>query len=285
MVSVKLIGGLGNQMFQYALGRKLSLKLSVSLEIDISGFQVYKLHKFGLSCFQLSDTTSIANTPENSQLVKTINKFLPLKFHFGYKHVEEQSFAFNGDALKLEGDLYIDGYWQSEKYFKDIRATLLEDFRIIHLQDPENASISDKIDLSNAVSLHIRRGDYINNSQTLEKHGVCGLDYYYKAIEYITARVDNPSFFIFSDDSDWAKENLKIDYPVTFISNNDASKNYEDLRLMSQCKHNIIANSSFSWWGAWLNDSPAKIVIAPRQWFNDKEIDTTDLIPETWISL
>jgi hypothetical protein len=285
MVTVKLIGGLGNQMFQYALGRKLSIKMSTDLNLDISGFQVYKLHKFSLSCFQLVQTINFCDKPENSKVVKKINKFLPLKFHFGYKHIDEQSFAFNMNVLNLQGDLYLDGYWQSEKYFKDIRDTLVEDFKIIKIQDLENIILSNKIHSSNAVSLHIRRGDYVNNTQTFEKHGVCSLDYYFKAIEYIATKISSPSFYIFSDDPKWAFENLRINYPTTFVVNNDADRNYEDLRLMSQCNHNIIANSSFSWWGAWLNDNPEKIVISPRKWFNDKDVDTSDLIPDTWISL
>lgn len=285
MVIAKLIGGLGNQMFQYALGRRLSVKLSSNLKLDTSGFQIYKLHDYGMHCFDLENFTNTCIKPSNSPLYRKINRFLPSKFHFGYKHVLENCFSFDKQILKLRGDLYLDGYWQSEKYFREIRSTLLSDFTIKYTQDTQNLETSSKIKSCQAISLHIRRGDYVNNAQTLEKHGVCDLDYYYRAIAYVGERISDPSFFIFSDDPDWAKENLKIDYPMTFISNNDASKNYEDLRLMSQCIHNIIANSSFSWWGAWLNENPNKIVIAPKRWFNDSSVNTTDLIPETWLSL
>lgn len=272
-------------MFQYALGRKLSQKLSSELKLDITGFQEYKLHKFGLKCFSLSKFTGISASPVKSQIHERINRFLPVKFQLGHKRVVEKSFSFDEDVLQQRGNLVFDGYWQSEKYFYDIRGILLNDFRFQYPQDSENEKLSDKIRAYESVSLHVRRGDYVNNAETLEKHGVCDLDYYYRAVAYVGERMSDPSFFIFSDDPDWAKENLKIDYPVTFISNNDASKNYEDLRLMSQCKHNIIANSSFSWWGAWLNENPRKIVIAPQVWFVDKAINTRDVIPESWVSL
>ena len=285
MVITKLIGGLGNQMFQFALGRKLSLKLSSDLKLDTSGFEVYKLHDYGMHCFDLEKFTNTCITPANSPLYRKINRFLPAEFHFGYKHVLEKCFSFDKQVLKLRGDLYLDGYWQSEKYFKEIRSTLLSDFTIKYTPDTQNVETSAKIKSCEAISLHIRRGDYVNNAQTLEKHGVCGLNYYHRAVEYTAERTNSPVFFIFSDDHEWARENLKINYPITFIVNNNASKNYEDLRLMSQCKHNIIANSSFSWWGAWLNENPDKIVIGPKHWFNDTSIDTTDLIPERWLSL
>ena len=135
------------------------------------------------------------------------------------------------------------------------------------------------------MSLHVRRTDYVQNALTNKIHGVCDQDYYASCVRYIGDQVSNPHFFIFSDEPQWAKDNLMFDFPMTVVDCNDASRNYEDLRLMSTCKHNIIANSSFSWWGAWLNSNPNKIICAPKQWFTDSTRNTKDLIPSNWIRL
>ncbi len=153
------------------------------------------------------------------------------------------------------------------------------------MQNGRNKDIGEMIQSFKSVSLHIRRGDYVSNKVTNQVHGVCDLNYYSHAISYIAERISNTHLFVFSDDPEWAKGNLKTEIPTFFVDNNRADKDYEDLKLMRQCKHNIIANSSFSWWGAWLNQNAGKIVIAPKKWFNDKSINTKDLIPEKWIRL
>jgi hypothetical protein len=135
-----------------------------------------------------------------------------------------------------------------------------------------------------SVSLHIRRGDFVSNRKTNEIHGVLPLEYYYEAIRLITNQVRNPEFFIFSDDIPWVRENLLVPKKVNFVEHPTSNRDYEDLILMSNCKHHIIANSSFSWWGAWLSQNPVKRVIAPREWYRIV-IDTRDLLPEEWIKL
>ena len=136
-----------------------------------------------------------------------------------------------------------------------------------------------------SVCIHIRRGDYVEDIITNQFHGVCNLDYYYRSIEYIASKIKNPYFFVFSDDPLWVKQNLILKYPCDYIDQNFGKKDYEDMRVISKCKHNIIANSSFSWWGAWLNINPNKIVIAPKNWFKSKAINTKDLIPESWFKI
>ena len=138
------------------------------------------------------------------------------------------------------------------------------------------------IQSSDAVAIHVRRGDYISNQNTTEFHGICSLDYYHKAIDEIISKVNDPHFFVFSDDPEWTQENLKIDAPTTYVAHNSSDKNYEDLRLMSLCNHFIIANSSFSWWGAWLSRNESKIVIAPSRWFQDIKYNDSDRLPEEW---
>jgi hypothetical protein len=178
--------------------------------------------------------------------------------------------------------MYLNGYWQSEKYFKSAEDKLRSELCLFDKPDEANQKILDEIVQCPAVSLHIRRGDYITNPSAALVHGVCSLDYYHSAIRHITAHVENPYFFVFSDDPQWVKDNLKIGYPVQFVEANGPDRGAEDMRLMKSCRHHIIANSSFSWWAAWLNDRLDKIVVAPRIWFLDTKIDTKDLIPEQW---
>ena len=135
------------------------------------------------------------------------------------------------------------------------------------------------------MSIHVRRGDYVSDAITQEIHGLSPLEYYAAAIQHIAHVAVQPHFFVFSDDPSWVRQNLHIDYPTTYVEHNTADRNYEDLRLMSLCRHHIIANSTFSWWGAWLGSNRAKMVIAPKRWFNTPDKDTRDLIPRSWIQL
>jgi hypothetical protein len=156
------------------------------------------------------------------------------------------------------------------------------------MRDPVSKSkqeIINEIMDTNSVSLHVRRGDYLINPRAKQLLVVCDAEYYLKSVEIMSSKVERPHFYIFSDDIKWAKENIIMPFKTTFVGENGPRKSYEDLRLMSLCKHNIIANSSFSWWGAWLNENPNKIVIAPKQWFRSSEKDTKDLIPESWLKI
>ncbi len=280
MIIIKIIGGLGNQMFQYALGRALSIKNNVEFKMDLSGFESYKLHDYSLKHFNI--TENIATFKE----IKSIkNKKLLQLFYRHSSQIIEKYFYYDSAILKVIDKVYLDGYWQSEKYFNDISEVIRKDFTVKHQQAGRNKEIAELIEDSNSVSLHIRRGDYVSNKITNTVHGLCNLDYYNRAIIYIAEKFSNLHFFVFSDDPIWTKKYISVKENITYVDHNKADKNYEDLRLMSQCKHHIIANSSFSWWGAWLNQNPDKIVIAPRKWFNEDSIDTKDLIPESWIRL
>ena len=136
---------------------------------------------------------------------------------------------------------------------------------------------------SNSVSIHIRRGDYVADPTMYTSHGTCDIDYYNRCVESLTEKVKDTSFFVFSDDPQWSRDSLKLQYPAIFVDHNDMEHGYEDMRLMSQCKHNIIANSSFSWWGAWLNNNENKIVLAPEKWFAKKTYIINDMIPVQWV--
>jgi hypothetical protein len=287
MVIVQLIGGLGNQLFQYALARRIAHMHNVPLKLDLYGFESYKLHKYSLQHFNIREDFAspdeIARFKNKSGvLARLATKFKP---YYECSVVHERFFHFDSNMLKVSKNVYLEGYWQSEKYFKDIEDIIRREFIVKHKIDAENEQIAKHISSVRAISLHIRRGDYVSNTATNQIHGTCSLEYYHQAIDIIIKKVDKPYFFVFSDNSEWAKKNIIIDYPITFVDHNNADKNYEDMRLMSLCKHHIIANSSFSWWGAWLCTNPDKIIIAPRKWFNNQDINTTDLIPEKWIKI
>lgn len=271
MIIVQLIGGLGNQLFQYAMARRISIINNEPIKLNIFPFQQYKLHNYSLKHF---------NIVENYATIEEINAL----FAAG-RVVREPYFHFDPQILNAPGDIYLDGYWQTEKYFKDIEETIRTEFLIKTPAELINLTTANNIMDSNSISLHIRRVDYVTNPAANKIHGVCSMEYYRKAIIKMTSVIHEPHFYIFSDDIKWAQENVNIDYPTTFVSQNGPDKNYEDLRLMSLCKHHIIANSTFSWWGAWLSTNKNKIVIAPNRWFNATDKDTKDVIPENWFAI
>jgi hypothetical protein len=290
MIVVQVIGGLGNQMFQYALGRHLAIKTREELVLDLTGFEQYALHAYSLNHL------NIAGRAATKEEVASFVKLKPKKGrrHFLYnffvanphRYALEKYYHFDPSILSRKGSMYLEGYWQSEKYFKDIEESIRKDFSLVSPLSKRDEEILSQMQNTNATSLHVRRKDFAHHPELSAFHGVCSPEYYDKAVATIAKRSGSaPHLFIFSDDPAWAKENLHFPYPMTHVDHNDASKNYADIYLMSQCKHNIIANSSFSWWGAWLNSNPYKIVIAPSRWTNDPGLDTKDLIPPTWIRI
>ena len=198
----------------------------------------------------------------------------------------ENEYSYNASIENTGKDCFLSGYWQSSRYFMAIEFLIREEFKFQKVSDKKNVNKVAQIKNENSVSLHIRRKDFVNNKYH-DIHGTCSIEYYLKAVKYIADMIKSPHFFIFSDDIEWAGTNLNLAFPYEFVSGNTGELSYIDMQLMSLCKHNIIANSSFSWWGAWLNRNPDKIVIAPEQWFVDESMNakTTDLIPETWLRL
>jgi len=294
MIIVRINGGLGNQMFQYAIGRSLAYRLNTELKLDISSYEMYKLHRFFLNEFNL--TLNIATKKEIQKFIKHRGKFsYYLNKAFGKNvdsvilkqgyYKEEKEFHFNPEIFNLKGDIYLDGYFQTDLYFKDIQDTIRSAFTVKSEPNEMNLEFINKIQNCNSIALHIRRGDYVTDIKTLKKHGALNLEYYEKSIQAIVKEVPNPHFFIFSDDPEWIKNNLVINYPSDFISHNDPNKGYEDLRLMTFCDNFIIANSTFSWWGAWLSGNSKKIVIAPINWLKTEEIKVTNLIPKEWLRI
>lgn len=293
MIIVHLIGGLGNQMFQYACGRAISMRNSGVLKLDKSGLGNVSgegtVREYALGVFAIEESFAEAGEIEKMKNQK-VGRFAEIFQKFGVMNakntfVVEPHFHFSPSVLNFQGDVYLQGYWQTERYFFDIAEVIRKDFTLKGEFSIEGSEIARKIRADDrAISLHIRRGDYVADANTNAFHGVCSLAYYAEAIRYIAERIDNPVFYIFSDDIAWVRENLKSEHEMVHVSDG-VLKDYEELILMSRCRHHIIANSSFSWWGAWLNSNPEKIVIAPKRWFADESIDTRDLIPEGWVRI
>jgi hypothetical protein len=291
MIITRLSGGLGNQFFQYALGRRLSMDRGVPLYFDLSALQAKKSYrKYELDHFQIKGNPAteeeIKKFHENSEinfLHKLSSLFRGQLSYFQQKNVIEQSPCFDPNILKVYSHVSLYGYWQSEKYFFDIRPVLLSELKIKERLDDENQKMLDKIQKTNSVSLHIRRGDYVNDSRTNQVHGVLPLDYYRQAMQVIEKNIDSPHYYLFSDDISWARQNMNDMKNITFVDHNDPEYARFDLELMRACKYHITANSSFSWWAAWLNDYSHKLVIAPKKWFADASRDNHDLIPSTWM--
>jgi len=286
MIVAKIIGGLGNQMFQYSMARRAAYVNNTDLKLDISAYGNYKLREYKLNNFDINGDIATESDIRkfkgecNEKLVR-IRNFLNVKIRRSY--IKEQYYQFDKSILNIPKNAYVEGYWQSEKYFKDIGEIIRNDFKLKNKPALKNQELLDKIINCNSISIHIRRGDYVSNPSANKYHGILPLSYYKEAIGHIMGRVNDPIFFIFSDDIGWAKEHIKLNDPVAFISNGE-KRDFEDLWLMSQCKHHVIANSSFSWWGAWLSNNPNKIVYAPMKWFRI-ERNTDDLIPKNWVKV
>lgn len=292
MIYCHVLGGLGNQMFQYAACRALSLRLSEPLRLDVSGFTDYSLHQGFELPRVFTCNPEIATEQEirdllgwrASRLARKILVRPSLAMLHGTRLVVEPHFHYWPGIWKTSHNVYLTGYWQSEKYFLSHAAVIRAEFTFKSQLASRNAQLAEQISRVNAVSLHVRRGDYANNPKTTATHGLCSMDYYRAAIRHVAERVDRPNFIVFSDDIPWARENLAIAHPCVYVDHNHGVESYNDMRLMSLCRHHIIANSSFSWWGAWLNTRSDKIVVAPKKWFVQK-IDVSDLLPADWTAI
>jgi Glycosyl transferase family 11 len=285
VIVTRLMGGLGNQMFQYALGRRLAYDRRVPLKLDLSWFRdssktgVDTSREYALDRWRIQASIATAEdlacfTGRQSLLGRLGLSFPPV--------VRERGPKFDERVLRVPSTVHLTGYWQSEKYFRPIREMLLREFTLAAAPCPHAVAILSQAREVPAVAVHVRRGDYANHPHTNEYHGLCSIEYYQEAARRIAEQVPGATFFFFSDDPDWVRDNLKLDWPMIQVTHDGGCAPHEDMWLMSQCSHHIVANSSFSWWGAWLCQREDKIVIAPSQWFRNPKIDTSDLIPEGW---
>jgi Glycosyl transferase family 11 len=291
LIISRLNGGLGNQMFQFAAARALGLRTGAVLKLDVSAFARDQLRDFDLAPYALSATTPLATGAELAACEQKKPRGLALvgkSLGFGKAAIpamREAHFHFDPGLAAATVPAYLTGYWQSERYFTAHADQIRRDFAPIAPLEPENAALAEVIRASAAVSLHVRRGDYVSDTRTQAVHGVCGIDYYARAMDRVEALVPSPHYIVFSDDPDWTRANLTSPHPMTFVTVNPPARGYRDMQLMSMCRHHIIANSSFSWWGAWLNPRLDKTVIAPARWFASGDKDTRDLLPAAWFKV
>jgi len=286
MIITRISGGLGNQMFQYAMAKSMAKKNNDIFKLDTSFYPKQTLRKYELNLFNIDE--NIATKDEcigfrgKEKLIFRIKNKLGLNIKRPYSHTFENNLTlFDKEVYKKQGDIYLDGFWQNEDYFKNIKDEIIKDFIPKNNISLDAKKYLEHIKDNQSISIHIRRGDYVANAHTNSIHGICGIDYYKKAIKYIDKKVKNPIYYIFSDDMSWCKENFNFLKDKVFINN--TKNTIEDLELMKNCKYNIIANSTFSWWGAWLNKNNAKIVITPKVWFASN--NNINLALKEWIKI
>lgn len=295
MVVVKLMGGLGNQMFQYAAGRSLAIRLGAVLKLDrsyLDGPQEGNTHRnYELNGLNVQE--KFADPREVVELTgreSTRLRMLMLRLRqsagltrFRPNILRERNFRFQPEFLIASDDVYLEGYWQSEKYFAGITEIIRNEFSIRRSLEGRDRTFAEVIAEGNTVSIHVRRGDYVRHPEAFQYHGVCGREYYRNCMGIISERFQDSHFVVFTDEPGWARENLPSSCRITFVDWDTPRKGCVDLELMRKCRHHIIANSSFSWWGAWLCENPGKVVLAPSRWFIDPSTDTRDLLPESWV--
>lgn len=279
MVIVTLGGGLGNQLFQYATGKQVAQRNNTSLKMYISNITNEVGRSYKLGYFNIKE--EFATKEEVDQLIgsyysKTLYAKLYRRvdsYRAKYKrkyYRENEYWGFEQDVLKIRSNILLEGFWQHHKYVEQFPSILNEELTLKSKYESDHKILLQLAKDENAVSLHFRRGDYQSDPHNLNFFGVLPLEYYYNAINYILARVPAATFYIFSDDLDWVKDNLQSDANIVFVDLEGGTKDYLELDAMSKCRHNVIANSSFSWWAAYLNKNPAKIIIAPKNWVVDE---------------
>ncbi len=271
-------------MFQYAFGLALATHKGVKLLLDTRGFAHYKLRIFGLDRFAIS--ARIATPQELKHWPNWLRYPCRIARQLGIstRWYAERSLKYDPQWLGLGDNILVEGYFQSERYFNSITDRLRSEFVPKDSFSLANSLFLERARDPGSIAVHVRRGDYVSDKQAQKVHGVCSVEYYRNAISIIKSKVATPHFFVFSDDVDWARGNLDVGSDATFVVGNQDSPEV-DIFLMSQCANHIIANSSFSWWGAWLAANLDKIVIAPAPWFDDQQLSSEGLIPPSWITI
>lgn len=302
MLIVAIFGGLGNQMFQYATARSLATKLSIPLKLDLTllkdrterkdfTYREYELDMFNISTEVATKEEISAYVPNLWNASKWEKRYFLLKRIGRNRHLylEKQLYTYEHRIQQLKDSTYLYGYFQNEQYFKDSRSLLLSDFAYKKPFSAASSLLIEQINSEiNPVSIHVRRGDYVASESVAAYHGCCGLSYYEEAIARMEVLTKKPVFYVFSDDVEWARKHISRLHPrMVIIENTPGKSNAEDMILMSHCKHNIIANSSFSWWGAWLNSYESKRIIAPARWTKREDINqmAQQTCPSEWIRI
>ncbi len=291
MVVVKIWEGLGNQLFQYAYAKALQLRQNENVYLDFSAYnnrsydpkrthRFQQLSNFRITLKEYKDINKYYFFLNEKSLLDQCIKYMSEKEMFPYKYFSEKNVKFKPELLRVRGNYYLQGWFQNEKYFKDYEDIIRKEIRLKHKIRIDN-ELREILKNFNTVAVHIRRGDYKRHGGILSK------EYYNKAIEQMNRLIENPLYCIFSDEIEWVEKNMGFADKCIYVNKKHKLTSYEELIVMSHCKHDIIANSTYSWWGAWLNSNKDKIVIGPREWFLSKD-DTNsglNIMPESWIKL
>jgi len=276
MLIIKIHYGLGNQLFQYAFGRALSLRKNVPFALDLYFYhsapqdpkhpRAYQLDRFCIRENIIPDdevSKFIDPTPIEKGMTRLETLIRP---YYKRRIVYERDLVFDENMWNVEDDAYLVGYWQDLRYFCDYEEQIREDLRFRQAPDGKDKELMEEIRGCNSVGIHVRRGDYLTDPFTLDLAGITSLDFYRRSVADMAGKVSDPRYFVFTDDPDWVRQNLDLGIEYQLVHHNDQLRAFEDMRLLSSCRHFILSNSSFSWWGAWLGEHKGKIVYAPAVW-------------------
>ena len=289
-VVIRLVGGLGNQMFQYAAAKAVALRNGAELTLDLSWFSTVSDRHYALGPLSVSAHT-IGDIPPKGTAGHLLRKTQYRLARYTEKYFlrrpvfHEKHFHFDSAMLDVRAPVRLEGYFQSENYFLEYRNLIASEFKLASPPGHSAQAMLEKMATHDAICLHVRRGDYAANATTNAFHGLCSLDYYHRGLNIVSEGLPNPHCYVFSDDPEWVRANFFPALPMTVVDIHGPHEAHEDLRLMAACKHFVIANSSFSWWAGWLGTNPKKIVVAPSRWFQAGNTDTKDLIPAGWVKL
>lgn len=292
MIVIKIQGGFGNQMFQYAAIRSLSESTGTPFAVDniqLERGEGVTPRRYTLSVFNINPKvldkkefkyfTQEQKHPWITSLKRKFGRFVPKVI------VQSGDLSFLDPKPYIHEDVYFDGLFQSEKYFLKHRDLILKEFTLKNTLSSEAQKMTDTMDTTESVVIQVRRGDYVSNYKATANHGVTGLDYFDSALKHIQSKVSKEiEVFIISDDIEWCKDNIKFSQKMHFVSQ-PSIKDFEEIILMTHAKHLIISNSTFGWWGAWLNQNPGKIIVAPKQWFKNPKLKQEDIVPSSWIRI
>lgn len=277
-------------MFQYAAAKAVAARSGAELLLDLSWFTTSGDRQYALGHF-----CAVARTINEPPQTTAVSRFLGKALHWvtGRTHecwngrpvFRERHFYFDPAVLDIRAPVWLDGYFQSEKYFLEYRELIVHEFTVAAPPSNFAQSILEKMATHDAICLHVRRGDYVANTTTKAFHGTCSLAYYHQGLRIVCEGLPKPHCYVFSDDPEWVRANFLPEFPMSVIDIHGTHEAHEDLRLMAACKHFVIANSSLSWWGAWLGSYPDKRIVAPKNWFQSSANDPKDLIPSHWIKI
>lgn len=283
MVIVRLTGGLGNQLFQYALGRTLALRHGVPLALDLAAYtpanpRVYELGDLAIAA--LTATAVQVAQIRGGGLARVADRLRPLHRR---RWIRDARRSFDPRVLRAGPRVYLQGFWQSPRYFETAEGVLRREL-VLRRPAGRTAELAGAAGAANSVSVHVRRGDYATDPGARRVHGLCPPAYYEEALALVASRHGTQHVFVFSDDVDWVRAHVRLPEPVTWVSGMGLSP-AQELAVMSACRHHVISNSTFGWWGAWLDPRPAALVVAPRRWFADPTRTAGDLLSPAWVRL